>query len=189
MATVRIRPLPAALMIAALLSPAPAAAKVAAGPDAFAEKTKSATRRPGLLVTWLDAKAGKLLLELPKPSGPRGECGRFLYLEAIRTGLGSNPVGLDRGQSGDTRVVAFRRVGGRVLLEQPNLRYRAQSSDSNEVRAVRESFAPAVLWGAEIAAEAADGRLLVDFTSFLVRDAHESAAAMKRAGQGSFALD
>jgi len=185
------RPLLAALMITALacLSPAPASPAGKPSSDAFAEKTKSAVRRDGLLTTWLDRKAGKLLLELPRPTGPRGECGSFLYLEGIRTGLGSNPVGLDRGQLGDTRLVVFRRVGGRVLLEQPNLRYRAQSPDSQEVRTVRESFAVSVLWGSEIAAETPDGRLLVDFTSFLVRDAHGAAAALKRAGQGSFALD
>lgn len=158
-------------------------------PASFAAKTKSAVRRDGLLTSWLDAKAGKLFLELPKPSGPRSECGRFLYLEGIRTGLGSNPVGLDRGQWGDTRVVVFRRVGARVLLEQPNLRYRAQSKDSLEVRAVQESFAASVLWGAEIAAEAPDGRLLVDFTPFLLRDAHGVVATLKTTNQGSFSLD
>jgi hypothetical protein len=185
------RPRLAALVICGLarISPAHARAKDAPAPDAFAEKTKSATRRDGLLVTWLDARAGKLYLELPRPAGPRNECGRFLYLEAIRTGLGSNPVGLDRGQAGDTRVVAFRRVGGRVLLEQPNLRYRAQSADSSEVRTVRESFASSVLWGGEIAAEAADGRLLVDFTPFIVRDAHGAIAAIRGASQGGFSLD
>ena len=52
-------------------------------------------------------------------------------------------------------MVVFRRVGGRVLLEQPNLRYRALSPDSDEVRAVRESFATSVLWAGEIAAEVA----------------------------------
>jgi hypothetical protein len=171
-------------------APAPAlAAKATPPPDPFAEKTRTATRRDGLLVTWLDARAGKLYLELPRPSGPRNECGRFLYLEAIRTGLGSNPVGLDRGQAGDARVVAFRRVGARVLLEQPNLRYRAQSADSNQVRAVRESFATSVLWGGEIAAETADGRLLVDLTPFIVRDAHGAIAAIRGAGQGGFSLD
>jgi hypothetical protein len=76
-----------------------------------------------------------------------------------------------------------------VLLEQPNLRYRAQSADSNEVRAVRESFAVSILWGAEIAAEAPDGRLLVDFTSFIVRDAHGAAGTLKATGQGGFGLD
>jgi hypothetical protein len=167
---------------------APATARAPAA-DSFAARTKTAVRRPGLLVTWLDRKAGKLLLELPRPAGPRGECGAFLYVEGIRTGLGSNPVGLDRGQLGAARVVVFRRVGGRVLLEQPNLRYRARSADSAEVRSVRESFATSILWGGEIAAEAKDGRLLVDFTPFLVRDAHGAGAALKAAGQGTFALD
>jgi hypothetical protein len=180
----------AALLVSLLLAaPGHAKSMEAPLPDPFAEKTKSAQRRDGLLVTWLDAKAGKFYLELPKPSGPRNECGRFLYLEAIRTGLGSNPVGLDRGQAGETRVVTFRRVGARVLLEQPNLRYRAQSTDSNEVRTVRESFASSVLWGGEIAAEAADGRLLVDLTPFIVRDAHGAIAALRGAGQGGFSLD
>jgi hypothetical protein len=180
---------PALAIALALATPLLAAAKDAGPPDPFAEKTRSAARREGLLVTWLDAKAGRLLVELPKPTGPRGECGRFLYLEAIRTGLGSNPVGLDRGQWSDARVVGFRRVGGRVLLEQPNLRYRARSADSVEVRAVRESFAASILWGGEIAAESGDGRLLVDLTSFIVRDAHGAAATLKTTGQGSFSLD
>jgi hypothetical protein len=162
-----------------------------AGPAAtgFTARTKGFTRRDGLLVTWLDRKAGKLLLELPRPAGPRNECGSFLLLEGIETGLGSNPVGLDRGQAGETRVVTFRRVGARVLLEQPNLRYRAVSADSNEVRAVRESFASSVLWAGEVAAEAPGGRLLVDVTSFLVRDAHGVVATLKSTGQGSFSLD
>jgi hypothetical protein len=167
----------------------PAAPHAAPAPASFAARTKGLTRRDGLLVTWLDRKAGKLLLELPRPSGSRNECGSFLLLEGIETGLGSNPVGLDRGQAGETRVVTFRRVGGRVLLEQPNLRYRAVSRDSNEVRAVRESFASSVLWAGEVAAEAADGRLLVDLTSFLVRDAHGVIATLKSTGQGGFSLD
>ncbi len=174
---------------ATVATPVLAAAPASPAATTFAAATKSFTRRTGLLTTWLDLRTGKLLLELPKAQGPRGECGSFLYLEGIRTGLGSNPVGLDRGQAGDTRVVTIRRVGGRVLIEQPNLRYRAQSADSNEVRAVRESFAVSVLWAGDVAATAPDGRLLVDFTSFVVRDAHGSAAALKTAGQGTFSLD
>ncbi len=188
-----LRVLTMALAISALGSPSYAAktAKAAATPaaNAFDTATKTLLRRDGLLVTYLDRKAGKLLVELPKPSGSRNECGQFLYLEGIRTGLGSNPVGLDRGQAGDTRIVAFRRLGGRVLIEEPNLRYRAVSRDTNEVRAVRESFASSVLWSSDIAAEAADGRLLVDLTSFVVRDAHRAAATLKTNGQGTFALD
>jgi uncharacterized protein DUF4953/uncharacterized protein DUF5117 len=157
--------------------------------DSIAARVKGATRREGLLVTWLDRKAGRLWVELPKPTGPRNSSGSFLYVEGLRSGLGSNPVGLDRGQIGDARLVEFRRVGSRVLLEQPNLRYRARSADSTELRAVRESFASSVLWAGEIAAEGADGRLLVDLTSFLVRDAHRTVAALKSAGQGAFSFD
>ena len=184
------------LVVMGVASPHPAraadprgGATAARAVDPFAAKTTGAVRRDGLFVTWLDAKAGRLLVELPKPAGPRNICGSFLYVEGILTGLGSNPVGLDRGQLGDARVVEFRRVGGRVLLEQPNLRYRARSSDSSEVRAVRESFATSVLWGGEITAETRDGRLLVDLTPFLVRDAHGSAARLKAASQGTFGLD
>src|SRR5262245_12926103 len=157
--------------------------------DAFAVKTRGFTRHAGLFVTHRDAKAGKVLLELARPVGARGECARFLYVEGIQTGLGSNPVGLDRGQVGETRVVVFRRLGARVILEQENTRYRAVSPDSSERRAVRESFASSVLWAGEVQAEAADGRLLVDLTPFVVRDAHGATAALKSAGQGSFSLD
>ena len=182
------------LLVASALAGAGTPALTAVTPpgshaDTFARKTKPLARRAGLLTTYLDAKAGKLYLELPRAAGPRGECGSFLFLEGIETGLGSNPVGLDRGQAGDARVVVFRRVGGRVLLEQPNLRYRALSRDSNEVRAVRESFATSVLWGSDIAAEAPDGRLLVDLTPFLVRDAHGVISTLKSTGQGTFTLD
>ncbi|MEQ1832193.1 MAG: zinc-dependent metalloprotease [Candidatus Eisenbacteria bacterium] len=156
---------------------------------AWSERTKGAVRHDGLLATWTDARTGRLLLELPAPVGERQECGRFLYLEGIETGLGSNPVGLDRGQLGETRLVVFRRIGARVLIEQPNLRYRALTADSNEARAVRQSFASSVLWAGEVAAEAADGRLLVDLTPFLVRDAHGVARTLKATGQGAFTLD
>lgn len=174
----------------AMAAPVPGPTPGAAAPaDSIEARTARLERRDGLLTTYLDRRAGKLLIELGAPAGPRGECGRFLYLEAIRTGLGSNPVGLDRGQGGETKVVTFRRVGGRVLLEEQNLRYRAQSADSAERRAVRESFAVSVLWAGDVMAEGRDGRLLVDWTSFLVRDAHRVAASLKQAGQGAFALD
>jgi len=177
------------LTVASQAAPPRAAGSPHGAPATIATKTAGLERRAGLLTTDVDAKGGRLLLELPAPRGPRGECGSFLYLEGIESGLGSNPVGLDRGQEGEAVVVTFRRVGARVLLEQPNLRYRAQSADSNEVRAVRESFASSVLWAAPIEAEDEGGRLLVDFTPFLVRDAHGVAATLKNAKQGAFSLD
>lgn len=159
----------------------PTVAKAAAGLE----------RKKGLLNFYVDRQKGKIWLEVPPVTdkGKGGEVGSFLYQEALLTGLGSNPVGLDRGQLGDTRIVTLRRVGGRLLVEQPNLRFRALSEDPLERQAVRESFATSVLWAGEIAAADPDGRALVDFTSFLVRDAHEIAARMKATEQGNWSLD
>jgi Met-zincin/Domain of unknown function (DUF5117) len=155
----------------------------------IAARTAGLERRPGLLVTYLDRQRGRVYLEVPKATGPRGEVGSYLYVEGLLSGLGSNPVGLDRGQLGDTRVVTLRRVGDRLLVEQQNLAFRALTDRPEELRAVRESFAPSVLWAGEIAALDPDGRALVDLTPFLVRDAHDVVATLKTTGQGSWSLD
>jgi hypothetical protein len=154
-----------------------------------AAKIAGLERRPGLLNLYMDRQRGRIWLEVPPASGPGGEVGSYLYVESLLSGLGSNPVGLDRGQLGDTRVVTLRRVGGRVLFEEPNLRFRALSENPAEVRAVRESFATSILWAGEVAALDPNGRALVDFTPFVVRDAHEIATQMKRTGQGNWTLD
>jgi hypothetical protein len=186
----------AALTLLALLACAPAAVarkRQPAPPPAaeeatIAAKTEGLERREGLLTVHLDRKAGKVWLELP-PAGEGGEIGRFLYVQGLLHGLGSNPVGLDRGKLGSTRLVVLRRVGGRVLVEQPNLAYRALTDDPREARAVEQSFATSVLWATEVAVEEPDGRTLIDFTSFVVRDAFGVAATLERSAQGSFSLD
>jgi hypothetical protein len=154
----------------------------------IAEKTSGLERHSGLFDLYIDRDRGTVWLELPPP-GDRGVAAEFLYAEGLASGLGSNPVGLDRGRLGTTRVVRVRLVGSRVLFEEPNLRFRAMTGDPAERRAVDESFATSVLWGGEIAARSAEGRTLVDITSFLVRDAHDAAKIFADTGQGSFALD
>ena len=141
----------------------------------------------GLLTFHLDRAKGRVLLEVPvAEDADTGH--RFLYVEGLLQGLGSNPVGLDRGQIGASRLVALRRVGGRILVEEVNTGYRALTDNPDERQAVRESFARSVLWAGEVMAED-EQRALVDFTSFLVRDAHGTARTLKRTGQGSFKLD
>lgn len=144
---------------------------------------------PGLLELRRDRQGGRLLAVLPPPAGPRGSIGVYLHVAGIRTGLGSNPVGLDRGQLGETRRVELRQVGARVLVEALNTRFRALSEDAAEVDAVRESFATSVLWATDILARDADGRLLVDLSGFALRDAHGVASRLAAAGQGSWSLD
>ena len=152
-----------------------------------AEKTADMERLDGLLTVYLDRIQGQIWLQLPP--APAGENGwSFIYVEGLASGLGSNPVGLDRSQLGDSRLVTLRQLGGRVLVEQQNLDYRALSDDPAEQRAVRESFATSVLWAGEVAAADPDGTVLVEFTSFVVRDAHDAITTLEQTGQGSFLL-
>jgi hypothetical protein len=171
-----------------ILLAGPLAAEARPAEDPLAKATAGMERRDGLLTTWIDRAAGRVWLELPPP-GARGVAAELLYAEALRTGLGSNPVGLDRGRIGETRWIALRRIGPRVLVEQLNPRFRAASADEAERRAVHESFATSVLWAHEVAALAPDGRALVDFTSFLVADTHGVRRTLEETGQGRFELD
>ncbi len=148
----------------------------------IAEKTAGMTTLDGFFPLYYDAAAGLLYLEIPRLDED------FLYQISLPAGLGSNDVGLDRGQLGSTYVVHFERVGPRVVLVAPNLGYRASSPSEAERQSVRDAFAPAILWGFAVAAET-DGRVLVDATPFVVRDAHGVAAALRRAGQGAFRVE
>lgn len=169
-------------------SSAPAEPAQTGSSDEFADAIRGLSHRPGLLDVYVDVEGGRVLLGLPAPDDS-GRIGSYLYVEGLTTGLGSNPVGLDRGQLGDSVVLDIRRLGHRVLFEQPNLAYRAQTDDAAEARATRQAFATSVLWAGEVEAVAGDGRLLVDLTSFLVRDAHGVAQRLQRTGQGSYRLD
>lgn len=148
----------------------------------IAEKTRGMERRDGFIPVYWDAAAGKLWMEIPR----MGE--ELIYVVSLPSGLGSNDVGLDRGQISGERLVRFDRVGPRVLLVQPNLAYRAVSENADERRAVEESFAQSVLWGFTVGAET-DGRVLVDATDFALRDAHGVIPALTRSRQGTYRLD
>ena len=112
----------------------------------------------------------------------------FLYQVSMASGLGSNPVGIDRGQLRGTYVLSPKRIGPRILLMQPNYRYRASSDNALERQAVEDSFAPSVLWGFDIVAESGD-RALVDATDFFLRDARDVTGTISGRDQGNFSLD
>ncbi|MDT7855056.1 zinc-dependent metalloprotease [Rubrivirga sp. S365] len=149
----------------------------------IAAKTAGMERRDGFLPVYWDAAAGKAWLEVPALDTD------LLYVVSLAAGLGSNDVGLDRGQLGGERVVRFERVGPRVLLVQPNLRFRADTDNAAERLAVEDAFAPSVVWGFDVGAEGEGGAVLLDATDFVVRDAHGVAQRLKGTGQGAFALD
>jgi hypothetical protein len=158
------------------------ASEDAKAPATIAEKTAGALKLAGYFNLYWDAKVGKLWLEVDK-------WGReFLYQSSLPAGVGSNDIGLDRGQLGATRIVRFERSGPKVLLIQSNLDYRAVSNDDAERQAVRDSFAESALWGFTVEAE--DGeRVLVDATKFFLRDAHHVPEVLRRTKQGSYKLD
>jgi len=148
----------------------------------IADKTTSMQKMPGYFNIYWDAKAGKLWLEIDRWGT------EFLYQSSLTAGIGSNDIGLDRGQLGGTHIVRFERSGPKVLLLQSNLDYRAVSEDANERKAVHDSFAESALWGFAVAAEDGD-RALVDATDFFLRDAHGVPAALRRTKQGAYRLD
>src|SRR6202008_2080308 len=148
----------------------------------IAEKTAGTQQLPGYFPIYWDAKQGKLWLEIDKWDSD------FLYQSGLSAGVGSNDIGLDRGQLGATRIVRFERSGPKVLLVQENLDFRASSSDADERRAVHDSFAESVLWGFTISAEE-NGRALVDATEFFLRDAHGVPSVLQRTKQGVYIVD
>jgi hypothetical protein len=177
-------------LVLALLCAAPAAAQDDGTSDAddalptIAEKTEGLEKMDGFVPVYWDAKEGKIWMEVSRFDAP------FLYVSSLPVGLGSNPVGLDRGQLGSQRVVRFERTGPKVLLVEPNLDYRAVTDNPAEKRAVRQAFASGVVWGFEVAAESEDGEsVLVDATDFVVRDAHDVVRRLKETEQGTFSLD
>lgn len=132
---------------------------------------------------WQDS-TGKVLLHVPETMIDS----EFLYVNSLAAGVGSNDIGLDRGQLGENRVVRFYRSGNKMLLIQDNLRYRALSDNAKEVASVKEAFANSVLFGFVIE-DNADGTYVLDATPFLLRDAHGVAKRLKQRGEGAYDLD
>lgn len=155
---------------------------IAQNSSRIAEKTKNMKYHDGYFPFWWDASNGKIWMLVNKQDQ------EFLYVNSLPAGLGSNDIGLDRGQIGDTRIVYFHKVGKKLMLIQPNYDYRALSADLKEQKAVRESFASSTIAGFTIEEEE-NGQLLIDLTSFLLRDAHGAADKIRGMKQGSYSLN
>src|SRR5438270_8251004 len=154
----------------------------AKGLPTIAEKVAGMQKFAGYFPFYWDAKAGKIWLEIDKWTA------EFLYVESLPAGIGSNDIGLDRGQLGQSHIVRFERTGPRVLLIASNEAFRASSDNVDERRAVKDAFAESVVWGFEVAAEEGN-RALVDATAFYLRDVHGIPGTLQRNQQGQFRLD
>ena len=172
----------------ALVSPAHAAAPAAVAvqaPTDIATATRGSERVDGFFDVYRDAAKGRVLLGVHELDTP------FLLITSLPWGLGSNDVGLDRGQSGAARLVEFRRVGARVLLVEDNTKFRALSSNPDEALSVREAFAESVLWAGDVIAErtGASARIVIDATPLLTSDLHGIARQLADTQQGKYEID
>jgi len=148
----------------------------------IASKTKGLTRYTGYFNFYWNEKTGQVLLEVDKLNQ------EFLYVNSLPAGVGSNDLGLDRGQIGDIRIVKFIKSGDKILLIQPNYNYRAVSNNAEERKSVEEAFAQSVIWGFKAEAQDSD-KVLIDLTHFLLRDSHHIARKLERSNQGNYHAD
>ncbi|MFN2602302.1 MAG: zinc-dependent metalloprotease [Gemmatimonadaceae bacterium] len=148
----------------------------------IAAKTAGMERRDGFIPLYLDNKQGKLLLELPRDSM------RALMFVTLATGLGSNPIGLDRGSGGDSYVARFDRNGDRVLVVFENWNYRSSATDNPaHVRTVMEAFPPSTPGSLPIVAQEG-GRIVVDATDFVMRDWNDVSGTLTTNNEGSYSV-
>ena len=161
-------------------SPVGLSATQTANLPSIAEKTEGMESIDGFLPLYWDEDRGQLWMEIPELDL------EMIHFSGFGAGLGSNDLGLDRGAlRGGTQIVKFERVGRRVMMVQPNYRFRALTDNPAEARAVTDAFARSILWGFTAEAET-DGRVLVDLTGFLVRDAVNAGQSMR---PGTYRLD
>ncbi|MEM6516435.1 MAG: zinc-dependent metalloprotease, partial [Bacteroidota bacterium] len=136
----------------------------------------------GFFNFYYEQSTDKIYLEVEKLNE------EFLYINSLSSGVGSNDIGLDRGQLGNERLVYFERAGNKLLLIQPNLKYRANTDNDLERRSVEQAFAKSVLFGFKILSEK-NGNFIIDITKFLLEDTHGVSDRLKSRKEGTYKLD
>ncbi len=161
----------------------------ASGQDraSFEDLTAEAERRAGVFDLYVDAEEGALYAAFPASDDT--VLGRYIYTARLTAGLGSNPVGLDRGFGIGGELLRVERVGDRVHFVFENTRFRAVGARDDERRATYQSFAESVVWAGDVAAVSEAGAVLVDLSEFLITDRIDVIGRLSRTGQGVFSLD
>jgi hypothetical protein len=149
---------------------------------ATASKTAGLERRDGFIPILLDNKQGKIYLEIPRDSM------RALMMVTLATGLGSNPIGLDRGASGDSYIVRFDRNGDRVLAVFENWNYRSSATDNPaHQRTIAEAFPPSTPGSMPIISQDG-GKVVVDATDFFMRDWNDVVGTIAANNEGAYSV-
>lgn len=152
---------------------------VAETTDGIADYTAAMVAQTGFYTFYHDTTSGNYYLEVPF------DAPEFIFQTSLPWGLGSNDIGLDRGQLGATRLANFHVEGNKVLLVEQNTKFRASSSNQAERASIDEAFADSVIAGFSVVARNQNA-VLVDYTPFLLSDVHGVSAALERTQQGAF---
>ncbi|MGB1296711.1 MAG: zinc-dependent metalloprotease [Psychrobium sp.] len=148
----------------------------------FDDKTKNLTAKKGLFTLYGGKNSSSMLLSVDKLEQP------FIYVTSLMQGVGSNDIGLDRGQIGQSRLVQFERYGEQIVLRQLNTDYRAYTNNPSEELALTQAFAESILYRFDIVAKQGK-RFLIDVSKFSKQDFHGIAQSLARSNQGSYSLD
>src|SRR5580700_2127720 len=134
-------------------------------------------RREGFIPLLWDASQGKLLFELSQFDKD------VLFYTEIAKGSGSGSVGFEWAGEGEGGVIQFQHIGPKVLVVQKNTRFRAGNGGPGLEQGVDESFPDSII--ASLPVVKTDGaKVIVDATSFVVRDAVGFGVAGGRGGRG-----
>ena len=139
-------------------------------------------KKEGYLNFYWDDNKGKIYLEIENLNQ------ELIYINYLSAGIGSNDLGLDRGQIGGTRIIKFVKMGPKILMVQPNYKYRAISNNEEEIKSVEDAFAKSTLWGFQIVASDKN-KYLIDISDFVIRDSHRISQRLTQRNQGSFKVD
>ena len=139
-------------------------------------------KKEGYLNFYWDDNKGKIYLEIKNLNQ------ELIYINYLSAGIGSNDLGLDRGQIGGTRIIKFVKMGPKILMVQPNYKYRAISNNEEEIKSVEDAFAKSTLWGFQIVASDKN-KYLIDISDFVIRDSHRISQRLAQRNQGSFKVD
>ena len=148
----------------------------------FLKDKENLKTQKGFFTFHYDEKEDKLYLEVDKLDS------EFIYVHSLKSGLGSNDIGLDRGQLGGTAIVKFQKFGNKLLLIEPNQDYRAITDNTAERKSIEQAFGRSVLFGFDIK-ETDNDTYLIDFTPFLMEDAHGITQRLKAQKEGTYKYD
>jgi hypothetical protein len=146
------------------------------------EFTTQMNHFPGYYSFYYDTQNGKVYLKVDKFEQ------QFLLQQSLPYGIGSNDIGLDRGQLGNTHLVQFERFGDKVMLRAVNTYYRANTNNKAEQQSIKEAFASSILAGFKVVAED-KSTALIDYTPYLLSDVHGVSRTLAARKQGNFNLD